>query len=79
MVTLMLPTLRGGQAAGFVLTTALPRTGGSGGRTGGIRRREGLAAATPGHHVLVYTPGLNGRCLARVVTRETVGPDFHLF
>lgn len=78
MVTLVLPTLREGQAAGFMLTTTLARTEGSGVWTGGLEREEGLASATLELHLLLFTPGLNGRCLARVATREAVRSDSNL-
>lgn len=55
MVTLVLHTLREGQAAGFVLTTALARTEDSEGLDGGIRRRRGWQLAV-GAHLLPCTP-----------------------
>lgn len=60
MVTLVLHTLREDQAAGFVLTTALARAEVSEGLDGGIRRRRGWQLAARAH-LLLCTPGLNGR------------------
>lgn len=72
MVTLVLHTLREGQAAGFVLTSALARTEDS----------EGLDGASGGGGAGSWQPELTSypallsqwQRLTRVVTRETVGP-----